>query len=48
MRDRELLELARLEAFTLAADSAQQDTMQRLLRQLIQEWQCRYPLARIG
>ena len=48
LRDRELLELARREAFALAADSAQQDTMQRLLRLLPAEWQRRYHLARIG
>jgi ATP-dependent DNA helicase RecG len=48
LRDRELLELARREAFALAADNGQQDTMQRLLRQLPAEWQRRYHLARIG
>src|SRR5882724_9268967 len=48
LRDRELLELARREAFALAADNAQQDAMQRLLRQLPPEWQRRYHLARIG
>jgi ATP-dependent DNA helicase RecG len=48
LRDRELLELARREAFTLAADSAHHETMQRLLRQLPPEWQRRYHLARIG
>src|SRR6266403_1929163 len=48
LRDRELLELARREAFALAADNAQQDAMQRLLRQLPAEWQRRYHLARIG
>ena len=48
LRDRELLELARREAFALASDSAQQDTMQRLLRMLPAEWQRRYHLARIG
>jgi ATP-dependent DNA helicase RecG len=48
LRDRELLELARREAFTLAADSAQHETMQRLLHQLPPEWQRRYHLARIG
>jgi len=48
LRDRELLELARREAFALADDSAQQDAMQRLLRQLPPEWQRRYHLARIG
>jgi hypothetical protein len=34
LRDSEFLELARREAFDLADDSDQQDTMQRLLRQL--------------
>ena len=48
LRDRELLELARREAFALAADSAQHETMQRLLRMLPPEWQRRYHLARIG
>jgi ATP-dependent DNA helicase RecG len=48
LRDKELLELARREAFALAADSTQHDTMQRLLRQLPPEWQRRYHLARIG
>src|SRR5712692_3344579 len=48
LRDKELLELARREAFALAEDSAEQDTMQRLLRQLPPEWQRRYHLARIG
>jgi ATP-dependent DNA helicase RecG len=48
LRDRELLELARREAFSLATDSAQHETMQRVLRQLPPEWQRRYHLARIG
>jgi ATP-dependent DNA helicase RecG len=48
LRDKELLELARREAFALAADSAQEDATQRLLRQLPPEWQRRYHLARIG
>ena len=48
LRDRELLELARREAFALASDSIQQDAMQRLLGQLPPEWQRRYHLARIG
>src|SRR5229473_981830 len=48
LRDRELLELARREAFALAGDSAQHETMQRLLRLLPPEWQRRYHLARIG
>ncbi len=38
LRDKELLELARREAFALAADSAQHDAMQRLLRQLPPEF----------
>jgi ATP-dependent DNA helicase RecG len=48
LRDKELLELARREAFALAADSAQHDTLHRLLHQLPPEWQRRYHLARIG
>ena len=48
LRDKELLEQARREAFALASDSAQRETMQRLLRQLPPEWQRRYHLARIG
>jgi ATP-dependent DNA helicase RecG len=48
LRDRELLELARREAFALASDSAQLDAVKRLLRQLSPEWQRRYHLARIG
>jgi ATP-dependent DNA helicase RecG len=48
LRDKELLELARREAFALGADSAQHETMQHLLRQLPPEWQRRYHLARIG
>jgi ATP-dependent DNA helicase RecG len=48
LRDRELLELARREAFTLVDDSAQKETLQRILRTLPSEWQRRYHLARIG
>src|SRR5713101_3747185 len=48
LRDKELLELARREAFALAADAAQPETMQRLLRLLPPEWQRRYHLAHIG
>jgi ATP-dependent DNA helicase RecG len=48
LRDRELLELARREAFTLADDSAQRETLERILRMLPAEWQRRYHLARIG
>jgi len=48
MRDRELLELARREAFTLAEDSGQKETLQGILRALPGEWQRRYHLARVG
>jgi ATP-dependent DNA helicase RecG len=48
LRDRELLELARREAFTLVDDAAQKETLQRILRTLPSEWQRRYHLARIG
>lgn len=48
LRDRELLELARKEAFTLAEDPARKDTLQGTLRLLPDEWQRRYHLARIG
>ena len=58
LRDRELLELARREAFALAESPTQAETsaqaatdaaeLDRLLRQLPPEWQRRYHLARIG
>jgi ATP-dependent DNA helicase RecG len=48
LRDRELLELARKEAFALAEDSLQRDELQRVLRLLPGEWQRRYHLARVG
>jgi len=48
LRDRELLELARREAFALADDSGQMETLQRILRDLPGEWQRRYHLARVG
>jgi ATP-dependent DNA helicase RecG len=48
LRDRELLELARREAFALADDSTQKETLQRILRTLPAEWQRRYHLAHIG
>ena len=47
-RDKDLLELARREAFALADDAQQSVSLQRLLRQLPPEWQRRYHLARIG
>jgi ATP-dependent DNA helicase RecG len=48
LRDRELLELARREAFALAEDSTQRDELQRVLRMLPGEWQRRYHLAHVG
>ncbi len=48
LRDRDLLELARREAFALADDLAQAPDLQRILRLLPAEWQRRYHLARIG
>ncbi len=48
LRDRELLELARNEAFALAEDPAKKDSLQGILRVLPGEWQRRYHLARIG
>jgi ATP-dependent DNA helicase RecG len=48
LRDRELLELARKEAFALVNDATQREELQRVLRLLPGEWQRRYHLARIG
>lgn len=48
LRDRELLELARKEAFALAEDPAKKEMFQSTLRLLPSEWQRRYRLARIG
>jgi len=48
LRDRELLELARKEAFALVEDPAKRETLQCTLRRLPEEWQRRYHLARIG
>lgn len=48
LRDREFLELARREAFSLAEDTAQKQTLQQILRALPAQWQRRYHLARIG
>jgi ATP-dependent DNA helicase RecG len=48
LRDRELLELARKEAFALVEDGAQREELLRVLRLLPGEWQRRYHLARIG
>jgi ATP-dependent DNA helicase RecG len=48
IRDKDLLEVARREAFSLAEDAQQFTSLQHLLRQLPKEWQRRYHLARIG
>src|SRR5579859_5543250 len=48
LRDKDLLEAARREAFSLADDTQQSAALQRLLRLLPGEWQRRYHLARIG
>jgi len=48
LRDRELLELARKEAFALAEEPAQKESLQRVLRLLPGEWQRRYHLAHVG
>jgi ATP-dependent DNA helicase RecG len=48
LRDRELLERARKEAFSLVEDTEQKESLQRMLRLLPPQWQRRYHLARIG
>jgi ATP-dependent DNA helicase RecG len=48
LRDRELLERARKEAFLLVEEPAQKETLQQTLRLLPPQWQRRYHLARIG
>jgi ATP-dependent DNA helicase RecG len=48
LRDKELLESARKEAFALAENPAERETLQRLMRLLPGEWQRRYHLARVG
>jgi hypothetical protein len=48
LRDRELLGLARKEAFLLAEEPAQKESLQRMLRLLPSQWQRRYHLASIG
>ncbi|HYL45657.1 MAG TPA: ATP-dependent DNA helicase RecG, partial [Candidatus Limnocylindrales bacterium] len=48
LRDRELLELARREAFSLADDPARASSLSEMLRALPAEWQRRYHLARVG
>ncbi len=48
LRDRELLELARREAFSLADDPTREPVLQNILRSLPAQWQRRYHLARVG
>jgi ATP-dependent DNA helicase RecG len=48
LRDRELLERARREAFALAEDPVRASSLQEMLHALPAEWQRRYHLARIG
>jgi ATP-dependent DNA helicase RecG len=48
LRDRELLELARREAFKLADDPEDISKLREILRRLPEHWQRRYHLARIG
>src|SRR5438309_2330603 len=48
LRDKELLELARKEAFALVEDLAQHEELERVLRMLPGEWQRRYHLAKVG
>jgi ATP-dependent DNA helicase RecG len=48
IRDKELLELARRESFSLVDDAQQSAPLERLLRMLPAEWQRRYHLAKIG
>jgi len=48
LRDRKLLELARREAFALADNVAQAETLRRVLAQLPVHWQRRYHLAQVG
>jgi ATP-dependent DNA helicase RecG len=48
LRDKELLESARKEAFAVVDDSAQREELQRVLQMLPGEWQRRYHLAHVG
>jgi len=48
IRDKELLELARKEAFALVEDETQRAELQRVLQMLPGEWQRRYHLAKVG
>jgi ATP-dependent DNA helicase RecG len=48
LRDKEFLETARKEAFSLAEDAGRRDELKQTLRALPSTWQRRYHLARIG
>jgi ATP-dependent DNA helicase RecG len=48
LRDRELLELARREAFSIAEGPSQKESLQRMLGLLPAQWQRRYHLAHVG
>jgi ATP-dependent DNA helicase RecG len=48
LRDRQILELARREAFALADNSLRRDELKQVLEGLPPHWQSRYHLARIG
>jgi ATP-dependent DNA helicase RecG len=48
LRDHELLDLARKEAFALAENSASQNELKQILSSLPPHWHSRYHLARIG
>jgi ATP-dependent DNA helicase RecG len=48
LRDRELLETARREAFALAGNPEAEAARRRLLDSLAPEWQRRYQLASVG
>jgi ATP-dependent DNA helicase RecG len=48
LRDHDLLELARREAFALAGDDARKAHLERLLASLDPNWQRRYELAKVG
>lgn len=48
LRDKELLELARREAFAVVEEASQREELERILRMLPGEWQRRYHLAKVG
>src|SRR3984893_14940745 len=48
LRDTELLELARREAFALTDELSQKEALQKVLRLLPPQWQRRYQLAKVG